>query len=394
MLVELFGGHDPTLEDLYRSVLGPRPRGARFRSSRFTRASSPTSVGDEARVDRDGAALRPRARAGPRLVVRRVPAPRARRHRRQIRCHVDGRALSTTRSSRTPACSTPVVVSTPDCRSTTFSVASPPSPATSRPPSVTRRTPWRWPAPCRRRRCSCTASIISATRSPCSATTLPTLIGTEAAALAATVGVERSGRVPARHGSAMTAVGPRRCVETPPAGRSRRRIGAATLPDSTGLGQLARLLSTPGVEVPASSWPGDRAHRSAADLGPALDAQAKRAYRQRLLELQAEVDDAAAGNDPVRGRAGARRDRRSPARAGTGGRPRRPRPPERLRRRTGSGQRGAQPQAGDHRRQAAGSRSRGAPRGQRCAPVVTAPTFRSRRPPCGGSWRPERARNQ
>ena len=40
------------------------------------------------------------------------------------------------------------------------------------------RTPWRWPARCRRHRCSCTASIISATRSPCRATTLPTLTGT------------------------------------------------------------------------------------------------------------------------------------------------------------------------------------------------------------------------
>ena len=39
----------------------------------------------------------------------------------------------------------------------------------------------------------------------------------------------------------------------------------------------------------------------ASDLGPALDAQAKAAYRRRLLELQAEVDDAAACNDPVRG---------------------------------------------------------------------------------------------
>jgi hypothetical protein len=39
----------------------------------------------------------------------------------------------------------------------------------------------------------------------------------------------------------------------------------------------------------------------ARDLGPALDARAKRAYRQRLLELQAEVDDADAAHDTVRG---------------------------------------------------------------------------------------------
>jgi hypothetical protein len=78
-------------------------------------------------------------------------------------------------------------------------------------------------------------------------------------------------------------------------------LGAARLADSTGLGQLARLLGAPGVEVAAVELAGATHGPLAADLGPALDGQAKRAYRQRLAELQAEVDDAAACNDPVRG---------------------------------------------------------------------------------------------
>ena len=57
----------------------------------------------------------------------------------------------------------------------------------------------------------------------------------------------------------------------------------------------------PGVEVSAVELAG-RAHTPVA-AGPrsGLDAQAKRAYRQRLLELQVEVDDAEAVNDLVRG---------------------------------------------------------------------------------------------
>ncbi len=38
----------------------------------------------------------------------------------------------------------------------------------------------------------------------------------------------------------------------------------------------------------------------AADLGPGLDARAKREYRRRLLELQAEIDDAERRQDPIR----------------------------------------------------------------------------------------------
>jgi len=78
-------------------------------------------------------------------------------------------------------------------------------------------------------------------------------------------------------------------------------LGDVRLPLSNGLGQLARLLTTPGVEVSAVELAGRAPTPVAAGLGPSLDAQAKRAYRQRLLELQVEVDDAARVNDLVRG---------------------------------------------------------------------------------------------
>jgi tetratricopeptide (TPR) repeat protein len=123
----------------------------------------------------------------------------------------------------------------------------------------------------------------------------------EADALAFTAGVVRPGRTPlqapfvhdAARSAAMVRDGRQWVLTTP--------LGNARLPDSNGLRQLARLLMTPGAEVSAVELAG-RAHTPvAADLGPSLDAQAKRAYRQRILELQAEVGDAEAANDPVRG---------------------------------------------------------------------------------------------
>jgi tetratricopeptide (TPR) repeat protein len=121
----------------------------------------------------------------------------------------------------------------------------------------------------------------------------------EAAAVAAAVGVERAGRQPippardiALRAATMRRLGTRWVVTSP--------LGAAELPESMGLGQLARLLSTPGVEVTAVELAGGIGAPVATDLGPALDAQAKRAYRRRLLELETEVDHAATCNDPVR----------------------------------------------------------------------------------------------
>jgi hypothetical protein len=123
----------------------------------------------------------------------------------------------------------------------------------------------------------------------------------EADRLAVNAGVARPGRTrlpttvfrDAAKSAAMRRDGTQWVLTTP--------LGDARLPDSNGLAQLARLLTTPGAEVAAVELAG-RAHTPvAADLGPGLDAQAKRAYRRRLLELQAEVDDAEAANDPVRG---------------------------------------------------------------------------------------------
>ncbi len=97
---------------------------------------------------------------------------------------------------------------------------------------------------------------------------------------------------------------------TPPTATMRRDaaqwvitspLGDARLADTNGMGQLARLLTTPGVEVAAVELAGRASTPVAAGLGPGLDSKAKRAYRQRLLELQAEVDDAESANDVVRG---------------------------------------------------------------------------------------------
>jgi len=66
---------------------------------------------------------------------------------------------------------------------------------------------------------------------------------------------------------------------------------------------LARLVEAPGTEVAASELAGRNdadAPPAPADLGPALDARAKRAYRRRMLELQEEVDEATANSDPER----------------------------------------------------------------------------------------------
>ena len=127
-------------------------------------------------------------------------------------------------------------------------------------------------------------------------------VHSDAEALAATAGVELAGRehatgvrdVPARVAT-MLRDGGSWSITSP--------LGNARLPESTGLGQLVRLVSMPGVEVTAVELAGGSG-APAADLGPALDAQAKRVYRQRLLELQAEVDDAASCNDFVRGERG------------------------------------------------------------------------------------------
>jgi hypothetical protein len=77
--------------------------------------------------------------------------------------------------------------------------------------------------------------------------------------------------------------------------------GDAIVSDAIGMGQLARLLDAPGRELAATDLAGSPdAPPPARDLGPALDATAKRAYRQRIAELQREIDEADAFADPER----------------------------------------------------------------------------------------------
>jgi tetratricopeptide (TPR) repeat protein len=76
------------------------------------------------------------------------------------------------------------------------------------------------------------------------------------------------------------------------------------LRDARGLRHLSRLLSDPAREfhvldlVAATS--GAEAAHSLGDAGPLLDEQAKAAYRQRLEEIDADIDDARATRDAVR----------------------------------------------------------------------------------------------
>ena len=81
----------------------------------------------------------------------------------------------------------------------------------------------------------------------------------------------------------------------------RIRAGAesATLAHITGLEQLARLLQVPGVDIGAADLNGTQ-QAPTDDLGPALDARAKREYRQRINELQADIDEAERWADPER----------------------------------------------------------------------------------------------
>lgn len=73
-----------------------------------------------------------------------------------------------------------------------------------------------------------------------------------------------------------------------------------SLPDLSGLPMLARLLANPGVDVTAGELAGRHRRDAApleADLGPMLDARAKRAYRQRIADLQDDVRHAEADDD-------------------------------------------------------------------------------------------------
>lgn len=68
------------------------------------------------------------------------------------------------------------------------------------------------------------------------------------------------------------------------------------LKETVGVTYLAKLLSSPGREIHVLELAGSDVSL-ASDAGPALDADARRAYRERLDELAADVADAEAAND-------------------------------------------------------------------------------------------------
>lgn len=75
--------------------------------------------------------------------------------------------------------------------------------------------------------------------------------------------------------------------------------GSGTVTHTRGVEQLARVLAAAGSEVAAVDLAGFES-RPATDLGPALDATAKRAYRRRISDLEAEIEEARRFNDPGR----------------------------------------------------------------------------------------------
>lgn len=88
--------------------------------------------------------------------------------------------------------------------------------------------------------------------------------------------------------------------------------GVVRLHHTKGMGYLAQLIANPGVEIhamelisdvgpsPAVARPDDAPIDTGSGVGPALDAHAKAAYRKRLDDLRADVEEAEAFNDPER----------------------------------------------------------------------------------------------
>jgi hypothetical protein len=76
------------------------------------------------------------------------------------------------------------------------------------------------------------------------------------------------------------------------------RAGPIRLRDLKGLHDLARLFVRPHTEIHCLELAGAASVQS--DAGPALDERARREYQARIIELQGEIDDARAANDPGR----------------------------------------------------------------------------------------------
>jgi len=75
----------------------------------------------------------------------------------------------------------------------------------------------------------------------------------------------------------------------------------SAIPARRGLEHLHALLAQPGTEVPALRLAGGAVTVEQAGLGDVVDDQALAAYRRRLAELDAELDEADAWGDPTRG---------------------------------------------------------------------------------------------
>ena len=73
---------------------------------------------------------------------------------------------------------------------------------------------------------------------------------------------------------------------------------AARMRDAKGLGDLAVLLSRPRTDIHALELMGG--HDVGAAPGPVVDDVARRAYQERMIELQREIDEARDANDPAR----------------------------------------------------------------------------------------------
>jgi hypothetical protein len=71
------------------------------------------------------------------------------------------------------------------------------------------------------------------------------------------------------------------------------------LKETVGLGYLAKLLANPGREIHALDLVGSNV-ALASDAGPLLDAEARRAYRQRIRELTDDLAETESANDPGR----------------------------------------------------------------------------------------------
>lgn len=67
------------------------------------------------------------------------------------------------------------------------------------------------------------------------------------------------------------------------------------LPHAKGVADLAELVHRPGVEISAAELMG--AVVESADLGPTIDAEARRAYERRIIELQEQLDEAESFGD-------------------------------------------------------------------------------------------------